>query len=263
MIGQNISHYRIESKLGEGGMGVVYKGEDTKLGRTGALKFLAPHLVSDEGLRRRLVREAKAAAALDHPNICTVFEIDEAEGKIFLAMAFVEGRTVKEMITERPLKLDEALDIGIQTATGIGTAHEKGIVHRDIKPANVMVNRQGQVKVMDFGLAQLTAAALVTQTELTQPASALGTPAYMSPEQAQGQLTDRRADIWALGVMLYEMVTGRLPFLGQTGPAVFHAIATPRARARDGVALRPANGTGLDHPEMPGQESSRALPARG
>src|SRR6266542_900637 len=155
MIGQVISHYRIQSKLGQGGMGVVYKCEDTKLDRTVALKFLAPHLVSDEVTRRRFVHEAKAAAALDHPNICTVCEIDEAEGKIFLAIAFVEGRTVKEMIAERPLKLEEVLDIGIQTATGIRSAHEKGIVHRDVKPANVMVNRQGQVKVMDFGLAQL------------------------------------------------------------------------------------------------------------
>src|SRR5688572_6832689 len=224
MIGQTISHYRIQSKLGEGGMGVVYKGEDTKLDRTVALKFLAPHLVSDELLRKRFVREAKAAAALDHPNICTVFEIDEAEGTIFLAMAFVEGRSVKEMIAERPLKLEEALDIATQTAAGIRSAHEKGIVHRDIKPANVMFNRQGQVKIMDFGLAQLTAATLVTQTDLTEAASALGTPAYMSPEQAQGQPADRRADIWALGVMLYEMVTGRLPFVGQNGHAILYAI---------------------------------------
>jgi Tol biopolymer transport system component/tRNA A-37 threonylcarbamoyl transferase component Bud32 len=224
MIGQTISHYRIQRKLGEGGMGVVYKAEDTKLDRTVALKFLAPHLVPDELLRKRLVREAKSAAALDHPNICTVFEIDEAEGQVFLAMAFVEGRTVKEMIAERPLKLEDALDIVIQTASGIRSAHEKGIVHRDIKPANVMVDRHGQVKVMDFGLAQLTAAALVTQTDLTEAASALGTPAYMSPEQAQGQATDQRADIWALAVMLYEMVAGRLPFGGQNGQAILYAI---------------------------------------
>ena len=223
-------------------MGVVYKGEDTKLDRTVALKFLAPHLVSDELLRKRFVREAKAAAALDHPNICTVFEIDEAEGTIFLVMAFVEGRSVKEMIAERPLKLEEALDIATQTAAGIRSAHEKGIVHRDIKPANVMVNRQGQAKIMDFGLAQLTAASLVTQTDLTEAASALGTPAYMSPEQAQGQPADRRADIWALGVMLYEMVTGRLPFGGPNGHAILYAIVNaepePVTALRSGLPLK-------------------------
>jgi Tol biopolymer transport system component len=218
MVGRVISHYRIHSKLGAGGMGVVYKAEDTKLERTVALKFLAPHLVSDEALRKRFEQEAKAVAALDHPNICTVFEIDEAEGSLFLAMALVEGPTVKERIAQRPLKLEEALDIAIQTAEGLRAAHQKGIVHRDIKPANVMVNAQQQVKIMDFGLARLIDATV------TQAGSVAGTPAYMSPEQAQGQPTDGRSDIWSLGVMLYEMIAGRLPFPGQNAQAILHAI---------------------------------------
>ena len=158
-------------------MGVVYRAEDTKLERTVALKFLAPHLVSEEVLRKRFEQEAKAVAALDHPNICTVFEIDEAEGSLFLAMALVEGPTVKERIAQSPLKLEEALDIAIQTAEGLRAAHQKGIIHRDIKPANVMINAQQQVKIMDFGLARLGDATV------TQAGSVAGTPAYMSPEQ--------------------------------------------------------------------------------
>ena len=220
MLGQTISHYRITEKLGEGGMGVVYKAEDTKLERTVALKFLAAHLVSDEEIRKRFEREAKAAAALNHPNICTVFEIDEVEGRIFLAMALVEGSSVKDKISERPLKLDEALDIARQTAQGLQAAHAKGVVHRDIKPANLMIDLQGRVKIMDFGLAQLS-----DRTRLTQTAVVVGTPAYMSPEQAQRQPTDRRTDLWSLGVVLYEMVTGRLPFGGEREQAVLYAIS--------------------------------------
>ena len=155
MVGQTISHYKILSELGRGGMGVVYKAEDTKLERTVALKFLASHLLEDEEGRARFIREAKAAAALDHSNICTVHEIDEVNGETFIAMAYLEGQTVKDKIGERPLKLDEALDIAAQTAQGLQAAHGKGIVHRDIKSANLMVTPQGQVKIMDFGLAQL------------------------------------------------------------------------------------------------------------
>ena len=201
-------------------MGVVYKAQDTKLGRTVALKFLASHLLEDEEARARLIREAKAAASLDHQNICTVYEIDEVDGQTFLAMAFIEGQTVKDKIAERPLKLEEALDIAIQTAQGLQAAHEKGVVHRDIKGANLMVTPQGQVKVMDFGLAQLA-----EQSRLTKTATMLGTPAYMSPEQTQRLPTDRRTDIWSLGVVIYEMVTGRLPFEGERQQAVLYAIA--------------------------------------
>ena len=191
-----------------------------KLERTVALKFLAPHLLEDEEGRARFIREAKAAASLDHQNICTVHEIDEVEGETFIAMAYIEGQTVKDKIAGRPLKLDEALDIAIQTAQGLQAAHEKDIVHRDIKSANLMVTPQGQVKIMDFGLAQLA-----EQSRLTKTATILGTPAYMSPEQAQRLPTDRRTDVWSLGVVIYEVVTGCLPFEGERQEAVLYAIA--------------------------------------
>ena len=219
MIGQSISHYRIAGKLGEGGMGVVYRAEDLSLQRTVALKFLSPHALDDSGAKERFQREARAAASLDHPNVCTVYEIGEHDGQAFLAMAFIDGQTVKEKIAERPLKLDEALDIAIQAGEGLRAAHEKGIVHRDIKSANLMVTPEGNVKVMDFGLAQLAG-----QSGLTKSRTTLGTAAYMSPEQAQHQPVDRRADIWSLGVVLYEMVTGRLPFTGEHEAAVLYSI---------------------------------------
>jgi serine/threonine protein kinase len=219
VIGQTISHYRIVEKLGEGGMGVVYKAEDTKLRRTVALKFLRGDLIESSESKERFLREAQAAAGLDHPNICTVHEIDEAEGKTFLAMALVEGQSVKDKIAARPLKLDEALHIAIQTAQGLQAAHEKGVVHRDIKPANLIVNAHGQVKIMDFGLAQLA-----DRTRLTQTSTLVGTPAYMSPEQAQRLPADRRTDIWSLGAVLYEMITGRVLFDGRQEQAVLYAI---------------------------------------
>ena len=228
MVGQTISHYRIEGKLGEGGMGTVYRAEDTRLGRQVALKFLAPHLTSDDTTRKRFVREARAAASLDHPNIATVFDIGEADGTVFLSMALVEGQTVKDAIAGRPLKLEDVLDIAMQTARALRAAHQQGIVHRDIKPANVMVNQHGQVKVMDFGLAQLVKPLQSTQTALTDIATPMGTPVYMSPEQAQGLPTDGRTDLWSLGVMIHEMATGQLPFAGPDAVAVFHAILHTR-----------------------------------
>ena len=221
MVGQAISHYKITEKLGEGGMGVVYKADDTKLDRPVALKFLAAHAIEDPEHKARFVREAKAAARLDHQNICPVHEIDEADGHTFLAMAYLEGRTVKDKVAERPLKLDEALDITVQTAQGLQAAHEKDIVHRDIKSANLMVTPQGQVKIMDFGLAQLA-----ERSKLTETSTILGTPAYMSPEQAVGEKTDRRTDLWSLGVVLYEMVTGRLPFEAERQEAVLFKISS-------------------------------------
>ena len=220
-------------------MGVVYKAEDTKLKRFVALKFLRSDVLEDEEHRERFLREAQAAAALDHSNICTVYEIDEVEGETFIAMAFIEGQTVKDKIAERPLKLEEALDIAIQTAQGLQAAHEKGIVHRDIKSANLMVTPQGQVKVMDFGLAQLA-----ERSQLTKTATILGTPAYMSPEQAQRLPTDRRTDIWSLAVVIYEMVTGRLPFEGERQQAVLYAIANEEAEPI--TALRVGVPTELD-----------------
>ena len=220
MIGQTISHYRITEKLGEGGMGVVYKAEDTKLERPVALKFLAAHAIEDPESKARFVREAKAAARLDHQNICPIHEIDETAGQTFLAMAYLEGHTVKEKIAERPLKLDQALDIAVQTAQGLQAAHEKHIVHRDIKSANLMLTPRGQVKIMDFGLAQLA-----ERSKLTETTTILGTPSYMSPEQAVGKKTDRRTDLWSMGVVLYEMVTGRLPFEGERQEAVLYGIS--------------------------------------
>ena len=219
MVGSTISHYKILSEVGRGGMGVVYKATDTKLERTVALKFLAAHAIEDPEHKARFVREAKAAARLDHQNICPVYEIDEADGQMFLAMAFIEGQTVKAKIAQRPLKLDEALDIAIQTAQGLQAAHQNEVVHRDIKPANLMLTKDGQVKVMDFGLAQLAEASKLTKTQ-----TMLGTPAYMSPEQTRREPTDHRTDVWSLGVVIYEMVTGRLPFEGERQEAVVYAI---------------------------------------
>lgn len=216
MTGQSISHYRILEKLGEGAMGVVYRAEDTKLRRPVALKFLSA-AEGDDALRDRFLREAQAAAALNHPNICTIFEIDEERG--FLAMELVEGPSLKDRIAERPLKLDEALDFASQIAAGLQAAHGKGVTHRDIKPANILLTGQGQVKITDFGLA-----ALADRTRLTKTGTSMGTPAFMSPEQAQGQPTDRRTDLWSLGVVLYEMIAGRVPFRGETDAALARAV---------------------------------------
>ena len=237
--GKTISHYKILSELGRGGMGVVYKAEDLKLKRTVALKFLRSDVLEDEEHKERFLREAQAAAALDHPNICTVHEIDEVDGETFIAMAFIEGQSVKDKIAERPLKLDEALDIAIQTAEGLKAAHQKGIVHRDIKPANLMLTEEGQPKVMDFGLAQLAEGSKLTKTH-----TMLGTPAYMSPEQARRTPTDRRTDIWSLGVVIYEMVTGRLPFEGERQEAVVYAIGNEEPEPI--TALRVGVPTELD-----------------
>src|SRR5688572_13068482 len=231
MIGQTISHYRILSKLGEGGMGIVYKAEDSKLRRTVALKFLPSYTTEN---RERFLREAQAAASLNHPSICTIHEIDEEHG--FLSMEFIEGLSVKEKIEIRPLPLEEALNIAMQACTGLQAAHDRGIVHRDIKPANLMLTAQGQVKIMDFGLAQIGG-----RTGLTKTGASIGTPAYMSPEQTQGQPTDRRTDIWSIGVVLFEMLTGRLPFAGQTDQAVSYAILhtqpEPVTALRSGLPL--------------------------
>ena len=220
MTGQTISHYRVLEKLGEGGMGVVYKAEDTKLRRTVALKFLPPH-ASEQF--ERFLREAQAAASLNHPNICTIHEIDDEHG--FICMEFIAGSSVKDKIAARPLPLEEALDIAIQTCTGLQAAHEKEIVHRDIKPANLMLTPQGQVKIMDFGLAQIN-----DRTRLTKAGTSLGTPAYMSPEQAMGQAVDRRSDLWSLGVVLYEMITGIRAFHGESSISTLSSVLKEEAK---------------------------------
>ena len=211
--------YQIIEELGRGGMGLVYKARDTKLKRTVALKFLPPDLTHISEVKERFMREAQAAAALDHPHICTVYEFDEAEEKTFISMAYIEGQTLKKKIESGPLELDEALRIATQVAEGLQEAHKKGVVHRDIKGANIMVAEQGQAKIMDFGLARVRGGVLVTKEGMT-----MGTIAYMSPEQARGEEVDQRTDIWSFGVVLYEMFSGQLPFKGEHDQAVVYSI---------------------------------------
>jgi serine/threonine protein kinase/Tfp pilus assembly protein PilF len=220
MIGQTISHYKIIEELGSGGMGTVYKAQDTRLDRFVALKFLPPHLSQAEEEKKRFIHEAKAASALDHPNICSIYEIDEtADGQMFIAMACYEGESLKDKIDRGPLQVEEALNITIQIARGLEKAHAKGIIHRDIKPANILITDDGQVKIIDFGLAKLKG-----RTILTKAGTTLGTVAYMSPEQTKGAKVDQRTDIWALGVMLYEMLAGENPFKGDYEQAVMYSI---------------------------------------
>jgi serine/threonine-protein kinase len=212
--------YRIIEEIGRGGMGVVYKAEDIKLKRPVALKFLPYQWVSDQDARERFIQEARAASALDHPNICNIYEIGEAEyDRMYIAMAFYDGESLREKIKHGPLKLEEALGIAIQAATGMAKAHQKGIVHRDIKPANLLVTSDGVVKVVDFGLAKLSG-----QVKLTREGTTVGTVAYMSPEQAKGEAVDLRTDIWSLGVVLYEMLSGVLPFKGDYEQTLIHSI---------------------------------------
>ncbi len=217
--------YRIIGDLGRGGMGIVYKAEDIRLQRTVALKFLPPELIHIPEIRDRFRQEAKAAAALDHPHICTIYDFDQAEDRAFISMAFVEGRSLRERIDSGPLEVEEALKIAAQVAEGLAEAHGKGIVHRDIKSANIMVTPKGQAKVMDFGLARVAGATLVTQEGTT-----MGTVSYMSPEQARGEKVDHRTDIWSFGVVLYEMLTGELPFKGEQSQAVIYAILKEKPR---------------------------------
>ncbi len=236
MIGKIISHYRILEKLGEGGMGIVYKAEDTKLKRLVALKFLPSQIMASEMEKARSIHEAQAAAALNHPNICTIYEINEIDGQAFIAMEFIEGQSLKEKIEAEPLKLDEALNIAMQVADGLQAAHEKKITHRDIKPANIMLTSRGQVKIMDFGLAKLAG-----RSALTKEGTTLGTVAYMSPEQARGEKVDHRTDIWSFGVVLYETITGQHPFKGEYEQAVMYSIMNeepePITGLRTGVPM--------------------------
>jgi len=220
MIGTTISHYKILAKLGGGGMGVVYKAEDTRLKRTVALKFLPPDLTRDEESKKRFVHEAQAASALQHLNICTIHDIDETpEGQLFIVMDCYEGETLKKKIERGPLTIEEVLDVALQVAQGLQKAHEKGIVHRDIKPANILIANDGVVKILDFGLAKLSG-----RTSVTRTGSTLGTAAYMSPEQVQGIAVDARSDLFSLGVVMYEMATGKPPFAGEHEAALMYSI---------------------------------------
>ncbi|MCP4728255.1 MAG: protein kinase [bacterium] len=237
MIGEMIQHYKIVKKLGEGGMGVVYKAEDTKLKRDVALKFLSSEMTKDPTAKDRFIQEARAASALDHSNICTIYEVGESdEGSTYIAMAYYDGETLKEKIDAGPLRIDEALTISIQIAEGLQEAHEKGIIHRDIKPANIMITDKGQVKIMDFGLAKSIAGSMVTKAGTT-----LGTIGFMSPEQSRGDTVDKRSDIWSLGVILYNMLTGQVPFKGEYEQAIVYSIMNtepePITGLRTGVAV--------------------------
>src|SRR4030066_260142 len=219
MIGKTISHYKILDKLGEGGMGVVYKAQDTKLDRTVALKFLPPHVASNPEEKQRFFQEARSASALNHPNITVIYEIDEADGQVYIAMEYIEGKTLKKLVEKETLPLKKVLDVAIQACDGLAAAHKKGMGHRDIKSDNIMVTSEGQVKITDFGLAKFRGQARITQLGTT-----LGTAAYMSPEQASGEEIDQRSDIFSFGVVLYEMLTGRLPFQGEHQAAVIYSI---------------------------------------
>src|SRR5438309_10961365 len=235
MIGQTLGNYNITQKIGAGGQGTVYKATDTRLGRNVVVKVLPAELTARETNLKRFDREARLASALDHPNICTIFDLGEAQGSHYIAMQYVEGRNVRQLVNGRPLELDSALRIAIQVADALATAHARGIIHRDIKSGNVMVTDSGQVKILDFGLAKLldeteARTSGIDRTELTEVGVPYGTATYAAPEQARGDKVDARADIFSTGVLLYEMLTGTWPFRGKSSVDVRHAVIHDAAK---------------------------------
>jgi len=228
MIDKTVSHYKIFEQIGQGGIGVIYKAEDLKLKRKVAIKFLSPELARDVEVKERFIREAQAASALDHRNICNIHDTDKTDsGQLFIVMAYYDGETLREKLQRSPLKLDETVDTVIQIAEGISYAHVMGIIHRDINPANIIITTEGEVKILDFGLAKF----IQQKSKLTLSGKILGTISYMSPEQAQGLRIDHRTDIWSLGVVVYEMLCGQLPFQGETDEVVKYRIVNSKFKS--------------------------------